>query len=124
MSDYPIDFATFHEMIFQLLGIAAIESGVENVEDVENLEPIDAEMLPLSAYAHLPHATLWRTGRGLEYEHVRACIWGHSSAESNAQAGGGSIQNSVKRASWPYSGHIVETMHEGKQEMIREQLIC
>ncbi|WCR28742.1 hypothetical protein L3476_08440 [Paenibacillus thiaminolyticus] len=62
MSDYPIDIATFHETIFQLLGIAAVESGVEN------LEPIDAEMLPLSAYAHLPHAALWRTGGGLENE--------------------------------------------------------
>lgn len=25
-------------------------------------------MLPLSAYAHLPHAALWRTGGGLENE--------------------------------------------------------
>lgn len=62
MSHYPVDIANFHDTILQLQGISAIESGVEN------LEPIDAEMLPLSACAHLPHAALWRTGGGLENE--------------------------------------------------------
>lgn len=62
MTHYPIDIANFHDTILQLQGISAIESGVEN------LEPINAEMLPLSACAHLPHAALWRTGGGLENE--------------------------------------------------------
>ncbi|MFD0713343.1 hypothetical protein [Paenibacillus sp. GCM10027626] len=62
MSNYPVDIANLQQTVLQLQGITSIESGVEN------LEPIDAEMLPLAACAHLPHATLWRTGGGLKNE--------------------------------------------------------
>lgn len=62
MNNYPNDIANFHHTILKLRGISAIESGVDN------LEPIDSEMLGLSAYAHLPHASLLRTKGGLENE--------------------------------------------------------
>lgn len=62
MSSYPIDIEEFQNTILQLRGITGIESGVEN------LEPIDTEMLGYSACAHLPHAALLRTGGGLEQE--------------------------------------------------------
>lgn len=62
MSNYPIDVSNFHETLLQLKGMVSVESSVEN------LEPIDREMLSLSDYAHLPHATLRRTNGGLENE--------------------------------------------------------
>lgn len=62
MSNYPIAIENFHNTLLRLQGITEIESGVEN------LEPIDSEMLGLSAYAHLPHAALLRTKGGLENE--------------------------------------------------------
>lgn len=62
MNNYPNDIANFHHTILKLRGVSAIESGVDN------LEPIDSEMLGLSAYAHLPHASLLRTKGGLENE--------------------------------------------------------
>jgi len=62
MSRYPIVIEEFHNMILKLRGITGIESGVEN------LEPIDVDMLGYSACAHLPHATLLRTGGGLKQE--------------------------------------------------------
>ncbi len=62
MSNYPVDIASFQDTILQLKGVLTIESSVEN------LEPIDSEMLPSSACAHLPHAALWRTKGGLENE--------------------------------------------------------
>ncbi|MGF7031354.1 hypothetical protein J2T17_002260 [Paenibacillus mucilaginosus] len=62
MSHYPTDIEEFHNALLGLKGITGIESGVEN------LEPIDTEMLGYSACAHLPHAALLRTGGGLEQE--------------------------------------------------------
>ncbi|WP_166244058.1 hypothetical protein [Paenibacillus turpanensis] len=62
MSQYPAVIEDFHETIRQLKGITGMESGVEN------LEPIDTEVLGYSACAHLPHAALLRTGGGLEQE--------------------------------------------------------
>jgi len=62
MSRYPMVIEEFHNTILKLRGITGIESGVEN------LEPIDVDMLGYSACAHLPHATLLRTGGGLNQE--------------------------------------------------------
>ncbi|MFB0843396.1 hypothetical protein [Paenibacillus oleatilyticus] len=62
MSNYPIDVNNFHETLLRLKGMVSVES------HVENLEPIDREMLSLPDYAHLPHATLRRTNGGLENE--------------------------------------------------------
>ncbi|MFF2890178.1 hypothetical protein [Paenibacillus sp. NPDC057967] len=59
---YPIDIEQFHHTLFKLKGITGVESGVEN------LEPIDADMLGYSDNAHLPHAALLRTGGGMESE--------------------------------------------------------
>lgn len=62
MSHYPIDIEEFHQTLLKLRGFTEIESGVEN------LEPIDTDMLGYSACAQLPHAALLRTGGGLEQE--------------------------------------------------------
>ena len=62
MSRYPIDIERFHDTLFKLRGITGVESGVEN------LEPIDKEMLGYSSCAHLPHAALLRTEGGLKQE--------------------------------------------------------
>lgn len=62
MSGYPIVIEEFHNTILKLRGITGIESGIEN------LEPIDTDMLGYSACAHLPHAALLRTGGGLKQE--------------------------------------------------------
>ncbi|MFX3634222.1 MAG: hypothetical protein ACE3L7_16950 [Candidatus Pristimantibacillus sp.] len=62
MSNYPESINDFHDTIMSLAGINSIESSVEN------LEPIDSELLSLSQFAHLPHAALNRTGGGLENE--------------------------------------------------------
>jgi len=59
---YPIDIEHFHQTILKLKGITGIDS------EVQNLEPIDTEMLGYSACAHFPHAALLRTGGGLESE--------------------------------------------------------
>ncbi|REK76814.1 hypothetical protein [Paenibacillus paeoniae] len=59
---YPIDIEQFHQTVLKLKGITEVESGVEN------LEPIEADLLGYSACAHLPHAALLRTGGGLESE--------------------------------------------------------
>ncbi|WFD08712.1 hypothetical protein [Tepidibacter hydrothermalis] len=62
MSGYPIEIENFHNTILKLRGISTIESGVEN------LEPIDSELLKLSDFSHLPHASLLRTKGGLKDE--------------------------------------------------------
>lgn len=62
MSRYPIDIERFHDTLLRLRGITAVESGVEN------LEQIDREMLGSSSCAHLPHAALLRTDGGLKQE--------------------------------------------------------
>ena len=62
MNNYPIDIENFHNTMLKLRGVTMIESGVNN------LEPIDSEMLSLSEFSHLPHALLLRTGGGLENE--------------------------------------------------------
>jgi hypothetical protein len=62
MSGYPIEIENFHNTILKLRGISTIESGVEN------LEPIDSELLKLSDFSHLPHASLLRTNGGLKDE--------------------------------------------------------
>lgn len=62
MGQYPIAIEQFHQTLLQLKGITEVESGVEN------LEPIDSEMLGYSACAHMPHAALLRTGGGLQQE--------------------------------------------------------
>ena len=62
MSHYPAAIEEFHQTLLKLKGITEVESGVDN------LEPIDSEMLGYSSCAHLPHAALLRTGGGLENE--------------------------------------------------------
>lgn len=62
MAGYPTEIENFHNTILKLKGISTIESGVDN------LEPIDLEMLRLSEFSHLPHASLYRTNGGLENE--------------------------------------------------------
>lgn len=62
MSQYPAVIEEFHQTINSLKGIAGVESGVEN------MEPIEADMLGSSDCAHLPHAALRRTGGGLPQE--------------------------------------------------------
>lgn len=62
MNAYPVAIEEFHNTIMMLRGITGIESGVEN------LEPIDSVLLRQAPFAHLPHATLYRTGGGLENE--------------------------------------------------------
>lgn len=62
MSGYPDDINNFHSTIMRLTGVNEIESGIDN------LEPIDSELLKLSQYAHLPHGTLYRTNGGLVNE--------------------------------------------------------
>lgn len=62
MSHYPNEIEDFHQTILKLRGITGIESGVEN------LEPIDEELLGSAPFAHLPHAALLRTRGGLENE--------------------------------------------------------
>jgi len=62
MSHYPIVIEQFHQTLLKLRGITGIESGVDN------LEPLDTDALGYSAYAHLPHAALLRTGGGLKGE--------------------------------------------------------
>lgn len=62
MNSYPPAIANFHHTLYKLKGISTIESGVDD------LELIDTEMLSLSAYAHLPHASLQRTRGGLDNE--------------------------------------------------------
>lgn len=59
---YPIDIEQFHQTILKLKGITGVDS------EVQNLEPIDTEMLGYSAYANLPHAAILRTGGGLGSE--------------------------------------------------------
>lgn len=62
MRNYPIAIEEFHQTLLQLRGLTEVESGVEN------LEPIDQDMLGSSSCAHLPHTALLRTGGGLEKE--------------------------------------------------------
>lgn len=62
MSGYPIDIENFHNTILKLRGILSIESGVENLEEV------DTELLKVSEFSHLPHAALLRTNGGLKNE--------------------------------------------------------
>jgi hypothetical protein len=62
MSNYPIDIEKFHNTIFSLKGITSIESGIND------LEPLDSELLKLHEYSHLPQATLLRTNGGLKNE--------------------------------------------------------
>ncbi|WP_432663968.1 hypothetical protein R9X47_25755 [Wukongibacter baidiensis] len=62
MSNYPVDIQKFHETILRLKGISTIESGIEN------LGYVNLEMLGLSEFSHLPHASLLRTNGGLEDE--------------------------------------------------------
>ncbi|WP_410768516.1 hypothetical protein [Fontibacillus sp. BL9] len=62
MSNYPNEIEDFHNTILKLKGITGIESGVDN------LEPVDAELLSQPPFAHLPHAALLRTNGGLENE--------------------------------------------------------
>lgn len=62
MSSYPIDIENFHNTILKLKGITSIESGVDN------LEPVDLELLKASSFSHLPHAAILRTNGGLENE--------------------------------------------------------
>lgn len=62
MSHYPADIEKFHSTLLQLKGITEVQSGVED------LEPISAELLGSSGFAHLPLAALLRTNGGLENE--------------------------------------------------------
>lgn len=62
MSKYPEEIEKFQNTILKLKGIISIESGVDNLEGVSN------EVLEISRFSHLPHATLWRTNGGLKNE--------------------------------------------------------
>lgn len=62
MNHYPNEIEDFHQAILKLRGITGIESGVDN------LEPIDEEILGSAPFAHLPHAALLRTQGGMENE--------------------------------------------------------
>ncbi|MCT4595648.1 MAG: hypothetical protein N4A57_15475 [Anaeromicrobium sp.] len=62
MSNYPIDIENFHNTILKLRGITSIESGVENLEEV------NTELLKISQFSHLPHTCLLRTKGGLKNE--------------------------------------------------------
>lgn len=62
MSNYPIEIENFHNTILKLKGIASMESGIDNLEEV------DAELLQISQFSHLPHAALLRTKGGLKNE--------------------------------------------------------
>lgn len=62
MEGYPIEIEKFHKSVLKLKGITSVESGIDN------LEPVNTELLKLSNCAHLPHATLLRTSGGLEKE--------------------------------------------------------
>jgi hypothetical protein len=62
MSGYPVDIESFHNTILKLRGIVSIESGIDN------LQGIDEELLKVVEFSHLPHATLLRTKGGLENE--------------------------------------------------------
>lgn len=62
MGNYPLAIENFHNTILRLKGISTIESGIND------LEPINSELLALHEYSHLPHATLLRTNGGLKNE--------------------------------------------------------
>lgn len=60
MNNYPVDIENFHNTMLKLEWVSAIESGVDN------LEPVNLEMLKIPEFSHLPHASLLRTnGRQL-----------------------------------------------------------
>ncbi|MDS0527662.1 hypothetical protein NNC19_18390 [Clostridium sp. SHJSY1] len=62
MSNYPIEIEKFHNTISKLKGIVSIESGIDNLEGVDDF------LLQTSQFSHLPHATLLRTKGGLKNE--------------------------------------------------------
>lgn len=62
MSNYPIDIENFHNTTLKLKGVTSIESGIDNLEEV------DGELLMISQYSHLPIAALLRTNGGLKNE--------------------------------------------------------
>lgn len=62
MSNYPIEIEKFHNTISKLKGIVSIESGLDNLEGVDDL------LLQTSEFSHLPHAALLRTKGGLKNE--------------------------------------------------------
>lgn len=59
---YPKDIEKFHNTMLRLRGISGIESGVDN------LEPIDLELLSAPESSHLPHGAILRTKGGLKNE--------------------------------------------------------
>lgn len=62
MSGYPMDIENFQNTILKLRGIDSIESGLDDLEEV------NAELLKVSQFSHLPHAALLRTNGGLKNE--------------------------------------------------------
>lgn len=62
MNNYPIDIENFHNTLLMLRGISSIDSGIDDLEE------IDLFMLKQPEFAHLPHASLLRTNGGLENE--------------------------------------------------------
>lgn len=62
MSGYPPEIEQFHQTLCSLAGVDSVVSGVDD------LSSVDAELLAVPEYAHLPHAALLRTGGGLDHE--------------------------------------------------------
>jgi hypothetical protein len=62
MSNYPKEIESFHKTILKLKGISNIESGIDN------LEQIDLQILRQPEFSHLPHASLLRTNGGFKNE--------------------------------------------------------
>lgn len=62
MNSYPMEIENFHNSILRLKGITSIESGIDNLEEV------DEELLSIAQFSHLPHAALLRTEGGLKNE--------------------------------------------------------
>lgn len=62
MNSYPMEIEDFHNSILRLKGITSIESGIDNLEEV------DGELLSIAQFTHLPHAALLRTEGGLKNE--------------------------------------------------------
>ncbi|SFA75962.1 hypothetical protein SAMN05216312_101323 [Cohnella sp. OV330] len=62
MSGYPPEIEQFQQTMCKLAGVDSVISGVDD------LSSVDAELLAVPEYAHLPHAALLRTGGGLDHE--------------------------------------------------------
>ncbi|EKQ56088.1 MULTISPECIES: hypothetical protein [unclassified Clostridium] len=62
MGNYPKEIENFHNTILKLMGVVSIESGIDNLEEV------NTELLQTSQFSHLPHVAILRTKGGLKNE--------------------------------------------------------